>query len=336
MAVVAFGPGDSWFVESPSQWKWGTLPAPCLGFFHSTAPSKVDHVHNLVLGANGSFMMTWRGKDGSSYQCNSGLPPDLAAWLDKKDASGRLARNVTNIRLAIGPDNASFFVTDGIDYYWSNLPVGLNNAIKSLLRPGGGFTSAPRLVALGVQGNYMMITAGHGGSWSVAAYPELDTFLDEQRIKHSHTPGMFSNVATVALDAFDVRNFVLTYYDGGHYGWIPDELDDLVWPVLRTLPKSAPGRASATVVTTTTTTAAAPGRPPAQHHNSSTFSNVLKLANVALKANANIVGGGSGGGGVDIGGGGLDFSGVTDAFTSTLQSQTWGSVSDVAANWIIQ
>ncbi|CAK7224552.1 hypothetical protein SCUCBS95973_005555 [Sporothrix curviconia] len=324
MAVVAFGPGNSWFVESPSQWKWGTLPERCLGFFTSTKPFKVAHVHNLVLGAKGSFMMTWRGQDGCNYQFNTGLPCDLEAWLDKKDSSGRLARTVADIRLALGPDNASYFVTDGKDYSWSNLPTGLHNFVESLRKPGGGFTSAPRIVALGAQGNYMMITAGHGGAWSVAAYPELDTFLDEKKVKHCNMPGMFSNVASVSLDAHDVRNFVMTYFDGGHYGYIPDELDDLVWPVLRTLPKSVPGRGSAT--------AGGPTPQAAQHGKTSTLSSVLKLANVVLKAEANIVNAGGGGGG----GGGLDFSGVSDAFTSTLQNQTWGSVSDAASSWNVQ
>ena len=233
--------------------------------------------------------------------------------------TGRLARTVADIHLSLGPNNASYFVTDGKDHLWRNLPAGLNAAIESLRKPGGGeFTSAPRLVALGVQGNYMMITDGHGGSWSVPAYPELDTFLDEQKVKHRSMPGMFSNVATLSLDAFDARNFVMTYFDGGHYGYIPDELDDVVWPVLHTLPKSAPGQAPARLQMV-------------PQNKSSTLGNVLKLANVVMNASG-------AGGGVDFsgGGGGVDFSGMTDVFTSTLQGQAWSSVGDAAVNWNVQ
>jgi hypothetical protein len=30
--------------------------------------SKVSHVHNMVFGANGSYMIAWKGKDGRNYQ----------------------------------------------------------------------------------------------------------------------------------------------------------------------------------------------------------------------------------------------------------------------------
>ncbi|CAK7222713.1 hypothetical protein SBRCBS47491_004953 [Sporothrix bragantina] len=313
MAVVAFGPDESWFVESPSQWKWGTLPERCLNFFRSTQPSGVAHVHNLILGANGSFLMTWRGKDGSNYQFHAGLPAHLAAWLDKKDHKGRLVHNIAGIRLALGPNNASYFVTDGKAYQWLNLPPGLKSALDGLSKPGGGFTYAPRIVALGARGNYMMITAGNGGSWSVAAYPELDTFLDEKKAQHGSLAGLFSNVATVTLDACDGRNFVLTCFNGDYFGYVPDELDNAVWPVLDTLPKSV-------------------GRQQARASKMSTLNSALKLANTVLRVESKMVAASGGGGG---GGGGVDFSGANDAFTASLQNQTWSSV-DNAANWNVQ
>jgi hypothetical protein len=46
----------------------GTLPAGVLNRIRATTGAKVSHVHNLVFGTNGSYMMTWRGKDGSNYQ----------------------------------------------------------------------------------------------------------------------------------------------------------------------------------------------------------------------------------------------------------------------------
>src|ERR1700709_2699939 len=53
---------------------------------------------------------------------NNGLPPSLTSWLDKKDAKGFLVRDVANLKLALGPENKSFFVTDGKDYLWQGLP----------------------------------------------------------------------------------------------------------------------------------------------------------------------------------------------------------------------
>lgn len=171
------------------------------------------HVHNMAFGANGSYMIAWRGKDGKNYQgipikglkprpgtktwvANSGLPADLTAWLDKKDSKGFLTRNVSNIRLTLGPSNASFFVTDGKNYLWKNLPPGLSGAIEKLRKKGGGFTYAPRLVALGVAGSYVMATSGNGGSWNVAdEYPELDACISRLKAANGNKGGMFASVS---------------------------------------------------------------------------------------------------------------------------------------------
>lgn len=130
---------------------------------------------------------------------NKGLPPSLTSWLDKKDAKGFLVRDVANLKLALGPENKSFFVTDGKDYLWQGLPAGLDAAVEKLRKRGGGFTSAPRLVSLGVKGSYVMITAGNGGSWNVTEeYPELDKFLDGLKTANGNKGGMFASISVCA------------------------------------------------------------------------------------------------------------------------------------------
>jgi hypothetical protein len=197
------------------------LPPPIHNRFpkvrENSAGSKITHVHSLVFGADGSYMLAWKGKDGKNYQgisevyikgftveltyllANNGLPLSLTSWLDKKDAKGFLVRDVANLKLALGPENKSFFVTDGKDYLWQGLPAGLDAAIEKLRKRGGGFTSAPRLVSLGVKGSYVMITAGNGGSWNVTEdYPELDKFLDELKTANGNKGGMFASVSVCA------------------------------------------------------------------------------------------------------------------------------------------
>lgn len=214
----------------------GALPAGVLRFFSSNTGSRVAHVHTLVFGASNSFMMTWRGKDGSNYQCKAtravlphrnwctscllsrilmkrnfrladsmGLPPDLEAWIEQKDARGYMTRNIANLRLALGPNNASFFVTDGKDYFWRNLPAAFNQALEARRKKGGGFTSAPRIVALGIGGNYVMIDSGNGGSWILSKYPALEKEFSDLIAANHNRPGALRSIAVRTLSRARLR-----------------------------------------------------------------------------------------------------------------------------------
>jgi len=262
-------------------------------------------------------MLAWKGRDGSNYQVNHGLPANLSTWLNQKNAKGYLIRDVPNLRLTLGPNNESFFVTDGKQFLWQGLPSGLATAIEKLRKKGGGFTSDPRLVCLGVNSSYILITAGNGGSWSVSDdYPELDAFLDNLKTANGNKGGMFASVSYVSLDAFDRQNFVLTCPGGGYKAFLPDELHKPFTDVVTTIPSK------------TTQT----------HRSSNGIGSILKLANLVLNVE-NAVAGGSGGGfnnnNNNGGGGGVDFTQANMDFTQGLQNQTWSSV-DSAANWNVQ
>jgi hypothetical protein len=102
---------------------------------------------------------------------------------------------VPNIRLALGPDNASFWVTDARDYRWWNLPSGLNTQVEKLRGKNGHFTDAPRLVALGAKGSYFMVTSKNAASWCVAdEYPELGKWIDQAKAANGNKGGTFSSV----------------------------------------------------------------------------------------------------------------------------------------------
>ena len=126
---------------------------------------------------------------------HDGLPATLSAWLNKKNSEGLITRDLTKVRLTLGPENASFFVTDGNDYLWCNLPSGLNETINKCRNLSGGLIHAPRLVALGVKGNFIFITTGNGGSWVLGEYPELEKFVRELKAAYGDRPGMFASVA---------------------------------------------------------------------------------------------------------------------------------------------
>jgi len=108
----------------------------------------------------------------------AGIPKSLNDWLYEKDAEGYVVRELKNLQISFGPNSDSWFATDGVQARWSNLPSGLNIALKKQRKPGGGWNNKPRLVVLGALENYIMITEGHGGSWYLSNYRELKAIID--------------------------------------------------------------------------------------------------------------------------------------------------------------
>jgi hypothetical protein len=113
----------------------------------------------------------------------SGIPEALRDWLYEKDSEGYAVRELKGLRIVFGPNNDSWFATDGLQYRWINLPPGLDAALENRRSPGGGWTDRPRLIALGAMKNFIMITEGNGGSWLLSQYRQLDAVLDILKAK---------------------------------------------------------------------------------------------------------------------------------------------------------
>jgi hypothetical protein len=75
--------------------------------------------------------------------------------------------------VALGAYNESYFATDGSASQWVKLPPGLVKAIERYRKPGGGWLDAPRLVALGAHGDYLIVTKQHAANWSLEHYRNL-------------------------------------------------------------------------------------------------------------------------------------------------------------------
>ena len=241
---------------------------------------------------------------------HKGLPATLATWLDEKDKKGFLIRDPVNLRISLGPNNSSYWAYDGKSSLWWNLPSDLSTAIDKLRKKGGGWTIAPRIVALGVQGSFVMINSRHGCLRNIEShYPQLHSELDT-------LSGKFDQIHHISLDQHDPANFVLTLTNGSA-GWqIPDEMDEALAKIVNSIPKGAPAAA----------------RPVAQQRKSSGIGSALLKAVVkgtimglAGAGQQQQQGGGGGGGGF------VDMS----AFTAGLQQNMWSSV-DSAASMPIQ
>ncbi|KZT58242.1 hypothetical protein CALCODRAFT_508268 [Calocera cornea HHB12733] len=246
--VLAFGP-KSWFAASPIVHFRRNLPPHLEEKFRETGYKRIAYVHHLVLGVNDSYWMCWRGVDNNTYFCTfatnvdafysdrklvaqKGLPESLASWIRQKDAIGHMLRDVVQLRISLGPNNASYWAADGNYSTWLNLPPGLKELISSFRHPSGAWkTSMPRHVSLGVQGSYVVVTAEGGAAWAVSgSYPDLDNMLDGLR-------GRFEIIRSVTVDSHDRNNFMMRLAPDEAIWFVPDSMDSDMKEVSRTLVK---------------------------------------------------------------------------------------------------
>ncbi|EOA83887.1 uncharacterized protein SETTUDRAFT_42670 [Exserohilum turcica Et28A] len=127
-------------------------------------------LHHVTLGFEDSFLVTWRDASGQDRVDAAGLPPELLQFV------GASNRNVAHIRCALGPYNESFFVHDKTSYLWNNLPGKLVAAIQNNVKDGN-WIDRPRLVALGADDNFIMLTETNAAVWHLQNYKPLMPLL---------------------------------------------------------------------------------------------------------------------------------------------------------------
>jgi hypothetical protein len=76
------------------------------------------------------------------------------------------------VRVSFGPKGESWYATDGRAWKWHNLPSELQKVIDANFRDGS-FTT-PRIVSLGVGGDFVWVTQGDGASWSTKSYKMVE------------------------------------------------------------------------------------------------------------------------------------------------------------------
>jgi hypothetical protein len=136
----------------------------------------------------------------------AGLPLELKSWLLEKNSDGPV-RDFPNLRITLGPNNKSWYATDGKSWKWKNLPAGLSTALSDRMKDGQ-WTIEPRLVCLGANDNYLMITEAHGGAWLLTGYPELDQMVDA--FKESESGLSIVHVSLCGLIYRSILSIILT------------------------------------------------------------------------------------------------------------------------------
>jgi len=106
------------------------------------------------------------------------IPTSLKAFLFETK-SGSLVRNLNALRISFGTSTGSFYASDGCSWRWDNLPPPLQSALLARRGFGGTWRDPPRLVSLGADGDFILLTVGNGYTMRLTKYPELDVMFDE-------------------------------------------------------------------------------------------------------------------------------------------------------------
>ncbi|KAF1976195.1 hypothetical protein BU23DRAFT_42724 [Bimuria novae-zelandiae CBS 107.79] len=204
--TFTFGQRGSHYFQSPSRREYTRLPNKLTTLLTS---AQLQEVHHVALGFEDSFLLTYRDKHGRDHIESQNLPPELTTFLYATNPRGRLTRNIPALRLALGPYNASFLIHDSASYIWLNLPPTLLSALQARIKDGV-WLDRPRIVALGADSNFLLITEGHAAIWDLGCYTMLSRMLEYSR---TQARGI-ADVAGVALHAYRYECFIAQAVNG--------------------------------------------------------------------------------------------------------------------------
>ncbi|KAF2125019.1 hypothetical protein P153DRAFT_349202 [Dothidotthia symphoricarpi CBS 119687] len=178
-AIFTFGQRGSHFFQCPSHQDHTRLPQKLTTLLSS---SQLQLVHHIALGFENSFLLTWRDASGQDRINSAGLPSELLDFLYARTPQGKPARSIPTLRCTLGPSNTSFFAQDGSACVWMNLPPLLIPALQSRIRDGK-WTDRPRVVALGADADFVLITENHAAVWALDHYPTMAKLLEYSRLQ---------------------------------------------------------------------------------------------------------------------------------------------------------
>lgn len=195
--------------------------------------SEVQKVHHVALGFQDSFLITWRDKSGADRIDSSGLPEDLVKFLHARNSQGQTVRNISAIRCVLGPYNASFFAHDSAAYIWMSLPEGLLTALQSRIK-NGSWADKPRIVALGADDDFLLITEKDIAIWDLDNYKTVSDMLEAAR---AETQGI-RNLQNIVLHPHRYSCFVAQSKTGAlnHANLPPHQrtgITNMIEPVMR-------------------------------------------------------------------------------------------------------
>jgi len=130
-------------------------------------------------------------------------------FLYAKDEKDQLVRTLSSLRLTLGPYNTSFFVTDGSACLWMNLPPLLLSALQSRIK-NGNWIDKPRMVALGADQNFLLVTQKHAAVWDLGNYATISKMLEFSKTQ----PSGIEEMHCITLHAYRYHCFIAQSRNG--------------------------------------------------------------------------------------------------------------------------
>lgn len=118
-------------------------------------------------------------------------------------------RDIPNIRCTLGPYNASFFAHDKAGYVWMNIPDKLLAALQSRIKDGT-WIDKPRIVALGANDDFLLLTEKHAAVWDLEHYRTISKLLDFSRTQING----ISEIHGIALHPYRFQSYVTQSKNG--------------------------------------------------------------------------------------------------------------------------
>ncbi|KAF2196687.1 hypothetical protein GQ43DRAFT_484735 [Delitschia confertaspora ATCC 74209] len=173
--IFTFSQRGGHFFQCPLERKHARLPRKLASLLMN---SRVSRVYHVTLGFSQSFVITYRDSTGKDRIESADLPSELHSFLYARGtSSSQLLRNIPQLRVILGPYNSSFFAHDGSSYRWMNLPSALLAAIKSRINDGS-WIDKPRIMALGADSNFLLITQKNAAVWNLENYRTLGKLME--------------------------------------------------------------------------------------------------------------------------------------------------------------
>ncbi|PVH98094.1 hypothetical protein DM02DRAFT_616039 [Periconia macrospinosa] len=204
--TFTFGQRGCHFFQCASRRDYSRLPAKLTTLLTS---AQLQKVHHVTLGYEQSFLLTWRDSRGYDHIDFQDLPDELTTFLLATSPQGTLLRSIPNIRLTLGPYSTSFYVTDAASYLWMNLPPLLLTALQDRIR-NGTWLDKPRLVCLGADANFLLLTEKHAAVWDLSNYAVLGRMIEYSRTQERG----IEEVKNVAMHAYRYQCFVAESWVG--------------------------------------------------------------------------------------------------------------------------
>jgi hypothetical protein len=171
--------------------------------------AQLHKVYHVALGFEDSFLITWLDKKGQDRIDSHGLPPELLEFIYARNVQNAYVREISRIRCSLGPYNESFFAHDGSAYRWMNLPATLLSALQARIKDGNWIDS-PRLVSLGANNNFVLITKKHAAFWDLEHYKTIANLLQYSTTQERG----ISEIHSVILHAHRFGSFVTQSRNG--------------------------------------------------------------------------------------------------------------------------